>query len=120
MSKKKSILQTKDNKTNLTQIHNEVEMIGELKFSDNLELNCKYSGNINSNTGSILIDESADIKADIISSNIIIKGKIKGSLKALNFLEMYPSTKLYGNIKTKKLKISDGVIFEGKCEMIKD
>jgi cytoskeletal protein CcmA (bactofilin family) len=31
-----------------------------------------------------------------------------------------PSGKLYGNIRTAKLKIADGVVFEGNCEMIKE
>ena len=117
---KKSILQSKNSKINLTQIADEVEMTGDLNFTDNLELNCKYSGKINSSKGNVLIGDNADIQANIVSSNIIIKGKIKGNLKALDFLEMHPTAKLYGNIKTKKLKISDGVVFEGKCEMIQD
>jgi cytoskeletal protein CcmA (bactofilin family) len=27
---------------------------------------------------------------------------------------------VYGNIRTAKLKIADGVVFEGKCEMIRN
>jgi len=27
---------------------------------------------------------------------------------------------VYGNIRTAKLNIADGVVFEGKCEMIKN
>ena len=35
-------------------------------------------------------------------------------------LEIHTKGKLYGNIRTAKLKIADGVIFEGNCEMIKE
>jgi cytoskeletal protein CcmA (bactofilin family) len=33
---------------------------------------------------------------------------------------MLPSAKVYGNVRTAKLRIADGVIFEGICEMIRD
>ena len=32
---------------------------------------------------------------------------------------MLSTGKVYGNIKTAKLKIADGVVFDGNCEMIK-
>jgi cytoskeletal protein CcmA (bactofilin family) len=33
---------------------------------------------------------------------------------------MLATGKVFGNIRTGKLKIADGVVFEGKCEMIKN
>jgi cytoskeletal protein CcmA (bactofilin family) len=32
---------------------------------------------------------------------------------------MLATGQVYGNIRTAKLNIADGVVFEGKCEMIK-
>ena len=34
-------------------------------------------------------------------------------------IDMLVSGRVYGNIKAKKIKISDGVIFNGECEIIK-
>ena len=33
-------------------------------------------------------------------------------------LEMLATGQVFGNIRTAKLNIADGVVFEGKCEMI--
>ncbi len=33
---------------------------------------------------------------------------------------MLPTGKIYGNVRTAKLRIADGVVFEGKCEMIRN
>jgi len=41
-------------------------------------------------------------------------------VEALEKLEMLTTGKVFGNIRTAKLKIADGVVFEGKCEMIKN
>jgi len=48
-----------------------------------------------------------------------VKGTVRGNVEALARLEIHDNGKLYGNIRTAKLKIADGVVFEGKCEMIK-
>jgi cytoskeletal protein CcmA (bactofilin family) len=45
---------------------------------------------------------------------------VKGNVEATEKLEMLATGKVFGNIRTAKLKIADGVVFEGKCEMIKN
>jgi cytoskeletal protein CcmA (bactofilin family) len=35
-------------------------------------------------------------------------------------LEMLATARVYGNVRTSKLRIADGVVFEGTCEMIRD
>jgi len=45
---------------------------------------------------------------------------VKGNVEATEKLEMLSTGKVFGNIRTAKLKIADGVVFEGKCEMIRN
>ena len=51
---------------------------------------------------------------------LIIGGYVKGNVEAKENLELLSTGQLFGDIKTAKLKIADGVVFEGKCEMIKN
>ena len=44
---------------------------------------------------------------------------VYGNIEASEKVEMLSTGKIYGNVRTAKLKIADGVTFEGKCEMIK-
>ena len=44
---------------------------------------------------------------------------VRGNSEASDRLEMLTTGQVYGNIRTSKLRIADGVVFEGKCEMIK-
>ena len=53
------------------------------------------------------------------TKTVILKGTVYGNIKATEKLEIHLKGKLFGNIKTAKLKIADGVVFEGNCEMIK-
>ncbi len=91
---------------------------GDLNFNDSLKINGTFEGSINS-TGLLVIGEDAVIKANVSAKSIIVIGTIEGDVYATEKVEMLPSGRIYGNIKAKKIKISDGVIFNGRCEMIR-
>ena len=92
---------------------------GVMKFKTSLKINGRFNGQIISD-GFLIIGESAVIKANIKAESVVIAGEVKGNIEAKERLEILSTGKLYGNIKTKKLKMADGVIFEGKCEMIRE
>jgi len=96
----------------------DTEFSGDLEFKESLQINGLFSGEVLSG-GYLVIGESAIVKANIKAKTVLLYGTVYGNIEAVNRLEIYPNGKLYGNIRTGKLKISDGVVFEGKCEMIK-
>jgi cytoskeletal protein CcmA (bactofilin family) len=91
---------------------------GTLKFSTSVRISGKFEGEIES-TGFLYVECGAEIQADIKAKSIVVGGVIHGNIEAYEKIEILPSGKIYGNVRTAKLKIADGVIFEGKCEMIK-
>ena len=96
----------------------DTEFNGELYFKKSLQINGYFEGGITSE-GFLVIYEGAVVKANIKAKSVILMGTVYGNIEATNSLEIYANGKLYGNIRTSKLRIADGVIFEGKCEMIK-
>ncbi|RPJ06698.1 MAG: polymer-forming cytoskeletal family protein [Spirochaetaceae bacterium] len=92
---------------------------GVMRFKDSLKILGSFHGEIIS-SGRLVIADGADIKANIKVGSIVVGGIIHGNIIAKEKLEMLASGKVFGNIKTAKLVIADGVLFEGKCEMIKD
>jgi len=92
---------------------------GELNFESSLKIEGNFKGKIKSK-GHLIIGENAKIRASIKAHSIVIAGEVKGNVEAVDRLELLPTGKLYGNIRTKKLKMADGVIFEGSCEMLKE
>jgi len=91
---------------------------GTLKFNSSLKIEGTFKGEIIS-SGYLIIGEQAKVDANIKTNSIMIAGEVHGDVEAEERLEMLSTGKLYGNIKTKKLKMADGVIFEGSCEMIR-
>jgi cytoskeletal protein CcmA (bactofilin family) len=97
----------------------DTEFYGDLTFSRSLQINGYFEGDIVS-TGFLVIGEGAVVKANIRAKTVILKGTVHGNVEAAERLEIHTNGKLYGNIRTAKLRISDGVVFEGNCEMIKE
>jgi cytoskeletal protein CcmA (bactofilin family) len=103
-----------------TTLGKETSFSGTLRFKDSLRIKGKFEGEIDSQ-GRLIIDGDAVVNARRIrASSVVVGGVVHGDIEAADRLEMLPSAKVYGNVRTSKLRIADGVVFEGKCEMIRD
>lgn len=102
-----------------TTLGRETDFNGTMRFKDSLKIDGAFSGEIVS-TGFLYVEQGATITANIHVGSVVVGGTVKGNIEASEKLEMLSTGKVYGNIRTAKLKIADGVVFEGKCEMIKN
>ena len=102
-----------------TTLGKETVFTGKMKFSESLKIDGNFEGNIES-PGFLYIEDGAEVKADIKVRAVIVGGVVKGNIDASEKLEMLSTGQIFGNVRTSKLRIADGVIFEGKCEMIKN
>ena len=92
---------------------------GVLRFKESLKIDGEFEGQIES-PGFLYIENGATVKADIKVGSVVVGGVVRGNIEASERLEMLATGKVFGNIRTAKLNIADGVVFEGKCEMIKN
>jgi cytoskeletal protein CcmA (bactofilin family) len=102
-----------------TTLGRETDFNGVMRFKDSLKIDGAFSGEIVS-SGFLYIEQGASLTANIKVGSIVVGGTVRGNIEATEKLEMLATGKVYGNIRTAKLKIADGVVFEGKCEMIKN
>jgi len=102
-----------------TTLAEDTNFDGKLNFEKSVKICGKFKGEISTN-GILIISETAYVSANINAKIVIISGEVKGNIKASEKVEILPSGRVYGDITTAKLKISDGVIFEGSCHMLKE
>jgi excisionase family DNA binding protein len=97
----------------------DASMQGTLSFKDpvNLRINGKFEGGLDAK-GVLTIGPSANVTADIIGDSIIVEGKIRGKITARVSLELLPTAIFDGEIYTFRLIVSEGAIFNGKCQML--
>ena len=100
-----------------TTFGRETEFDGELEFESSLRILGKFKGSIKTE-GFLIIGEGSEVEADIKAGSLIIGGIVRGNVEVKNKLEILSTGKIFGDVKTSKLKIADGVVFEGKCQMI--
>ena len=93
-----------------TTLGKETSFNGVLRFKESLKIDGSFEGEIES-PGFLYIENGA---------TVVVGGVVRGNIEASERLEMLTTGKVYGNIRTAKLNIADGVVFEGKCEMIKN
>ena len=94
----------------------DTEFEGKLSFTGAVRLDGKFSGEIFS-SGTLIVGESAIIKSQIHVADMVISGEVHGDIFAEKKIEINVPGKLFGNIKTPKLVVEEGVIFEGSCKM---
>lgn len=94
-------------------LSSDVEIKGTVKFTNDLVVDGKIEGEINSN-GSLTVGENARIKAEIKTAAIVVYGKVHGNLTATDRVELKASAEVVGDIKAKTLAIEAGAIFIGK------
>lgn len=97
----------------------EPELDGELSFKDMLRINGHVRGKVLSAGGTLIIDNSARVDAEITVSVCIIAGIVNGDVVAYDRVELGPGAVIHGSIATRSITIKPGAVFHGECRMIK-
>jgi cytoskeletal protein CcmA (bactofilin family) len=90
---------------------------GILRFETALKIQGNFKGTIEAK-GDLIVDKDATVNADHITvSSLTVYGNISGTVHAMEKVDMMTGAKVYGDVSAAKLRIADGVLFEGKCKM---
>ena len=90
---------------------------GYLKFSETLCIQGKFKGTINA-TGALIVDKGAVVETNEISvASLIVHGTVAGNIHAVDKVDMSGGAVIRGDVRASRLRIADGVIFEGHCSM---
>ncbi len=92
---------------------------GTLKFHAPLKI-CGHFRGIIESEAVLYIDSTAYIEADISTRVAVVSGTVHGNITASEKIEILPGSRISGDLKAARIKIADGVEFEGKCKMVRD
>jgi cytoskeletal protein CcmA (bactofilin family) len=94
----------------------DVEIKGNLKFSGELTFEGKLDGEITTD-GTLNLGDGAIINGNISASSVVVRGKINGNITAKEKIDIKGKAELFGDIRSSKLAIEEGVTFVGKTEV---
>ena len=89
---------------------------GLLGFEGTVCIDGKFEGEVDT-SGTLIISEAGEIVANIKAGTVICKGQVKGNVTATQKVEMHPSSKITGNVKSPSLSIEIGAKVEGSIDM---
>ncbi len=92
---------------------------GTLKVENSIRVDGKIKGHVTT-TDSLVIGKEGDIEGEIIAKNAIIGGRVRGKISATGKVVLEAKAFFQGELKTARLVIDDGAIFDGRCSMQRD
>ena len=91
-------------------------MTGELIFEDTFRIDGKITGEVVSE-GDLIVGERGEVDGEIRVRRVFVSGTVKGTLRALEQVEITSTGKVIADVFTPSLTIEDGAFFEGRCAM---
>jgi cytoskeletal protein CcmA (bactofilin family) len=92
---------------------------GDFELNGLLRIDGVFSGSVKT-MGKVLVGKNGTAECDVAAGTVVIGGRVRGNIVALEKVTLLSTGELIGSIKTPRLIIEEGVIFEGTCEIIDD
>jgi cytoskeletal protein CcmA (bactofilin family) len=100
----------------VASLHKGSRVSGQLSFQGAARIDGSVEGEIQCR-GKLTIGEGAEVRAKISCQAVVIQGRVEGNVAAQEKVELIAPARLYGNIDTPRLVITEGVVFDGDCSM---
>lgn len=88
---------------------------GSIKTESDFRIDGVLNGDVHCN-GKLIIGPTGVIEGKIHCSNAVVEGKVKGILTVKELLFLSETANVSGDVKTGKLNIDPGAIFNCNCE----
>ena len=89
-----------------------IRFVGNIEASEDIEINGRVEGNINSGN-SITVTEEGSIRGDIAAENYVLEGLSEGNAKVAKFCKIGGKGSFTGELYASTLVTEDGSAFEG-------
>ncbi len=90
---------------------------GEVRFAGTIRIDGYLEGEFVCGE-MLIIGEGAQVKAKIEVGSLDVCGQVEGDITARQRVQLLAGSRVTGMIRTPSLVISEGAVFDGKCEML--
>jgi cytoskeletal protein CcmA (bactofilin family) len=93
-----------------------IEIIGSIRFSNDMIIDGKIEGEITSEKGKITIGENAKVKGNVTAGEVKVYGNVEGKITSQR-CELKDKSKINGDIKSKVFSMEEGAQLTGRTEI---
>lgn len=97
-----------------------VQVSGDVLFAGELHVEGKITGKLTSETGSLLIEQTGEVQADIDVGICVIRGTVRGNVICKSRVEIYKTGRVEGDINSPVLLVEEGALLSGAISMSKE
>jgi cytoskeletal protein CcmA (bactofilin family) len=106
-----------ENNSDFGLIGRGIEVVGDITFTDRIQVEGKVKGKLTSESGTLIIGESGQIEAEVDVGVCVIYGALQGNLFARSKVEIRRSGRVDGDVTTPVLLVEEGATFNGLIKM---
>ncbi|NOY57912.1 MAG: polymer-forming cytoskeletal protein [Calditrichaeota bacterium] len=89
---------------------------GKISVQHSLRVDGRFEGDIDT-TDTLVIGKEGEVIGNTKVKDLVIGGKLNGTVVAQGKIVLESKSEFRGEMRTNKLVIDEGAIFEGKCSM---
>ena len=94
---------------------------GEVHFKSMLRIDGKFSGQIKSADGTLIVSSGAQVTGAVIDVAVArINGAVEGDVNASQELVLGRTAVVEGRLAAGSLHVEEGAVFNGSCQRVKD
>lgn len=94
-----------------------VVITGELRANENLTIEGQIQGTLEAKLHSVTVSQTGLAKAEILAKDVVVHGKVNGSITASNRVEIRPNGSVQGDVVSPAVIIEEGATFRGSIDM---
>ncbi|MDX1916311.1 MAG: polymer-forming cytoskeletal protein [Methylophilus sp.] len=106
-----------------TLIGAETRLEGDIHFSGGLRIDGAVRGNVTEpmdKLSTLILSEHGRVEGEVTAAKIVLNGKVLGTVKASQFIELQPKARITGDLYYKSLEMHTGAVIEGRLIYIGD
>lgn len=92
---------------------------GDFELNGLLRIDGTFFGSVRT-TGKVLIGRNGISECDIAAGTVVVGGKVTGNIIATEKITLLSTGEVLGSLKTPRLVVEEGVLFNGSCKIVED
>jgi len=89
---------------------------GKLEVQSSIRVDGRVKGSVKS-SDTIVVGKDGVVEGDLTAKNVVVGGKVNGKIEATGRVVLESTSTFTGDLKTGKLVIDEGAVFDGQCSM---
>ncbi len=94
-----------------------IQVEGKISSDGDLQIDGIIEGPISVQGKKLTVGPTAQLNSEIVAREVVVYGKIRGNLRALDRVEIRKDGSVIGNITAGRIMIEDGAHFKGRIEI---